>query len=374
MKKVMSILMVFMLVVGTLCSSMVYAGAAEISTGEDNGSEAVGAIDNSEPVGSAVDSESVGVYINGLDVAYIPSTGMIEAKPVVSKNWITSSNKYYRVDDVDSWTLKVTPITLGQSWSWATSTTGHLGSNGKMSIRAQENTHYAVQMIANIRYDGHTGTFESPEAFLTTGYRSPKITKVVNLKTDQRVCFKTNGSACCDYIIYMREKDKTQTGGWSSWTVHLSELYYDSKTGEYGVPIHNGVKSSELYQYQVQPAADKKFNKSYSNVSGMTWISSPKVKNVIRSGNRLTVSWTRVDCVTNPYDYSGALRYELWCKVDNGSYGKVADVSQSVLSFTGILKKGTHKYSYQVRSYRENTGYGKPYSAFSKVYSVTATA
>lgn len=347
-----------------LCSSVVYAGAAEVSSHEDSGSEAVGAINNNESVGSAVDSESVGVYITGLDVAYVPSTGMIEAKPEVSMSWLFGS-----ADGVDSWTLSIIPL-----WGRSTSKTGKLGSNGKMSVSAAENTSYAVQMTANVRFGGRTDMYKSPTSYITTGYKAPKITKVVNLKTDQRVCFKTNGSISDDYIVYRRVKDKTHTGSWSSKTVNLSDLYYDSRTGEYGVPMYNGeIKSGKLYQYQVQPLADKKGNnKSYSNVSGMTWINSPKVKNVTRSGNKLTVSWTRVDCVTNPNDFSGALRYELWCKVDNGSYGKVADVGQSVLKFTGNLKKGTHRYSYQVRAYRGNIGCGKPYSAFSSVYNVTA--
>ena len=347
-----------------LCSSVVCAGAAEVSTGGDNGSEAVGAIDNNETVGSAVDSESVGVFISGLEVAYVPSTGMIEAKPKAFASWLFGS-----VDDVDSWTLSITPL-----WGRSTSKTGKLDSNGKMSVSAQENTTYAVQMTARVRIGGYTDTGKTPTEYITTGYRAPKITKVVNLKTDQRVCFKTNGSKSNNYIIYRREKDKTHTGSWSSKKVNLSDLYYDSRTGEYGVPMYNGeIKSGKLYQYQVQSVEDKKGNnRSYSNVSGMTWISSPKVKNVTRSGNKLTVSWTRVDCVTLSTDYSGALRYELWCKVDNGSYSKVADVSQSVLSFTGNLKKGAHRYSYQVRAYRANIGCGKPYSAFSSVYNVTA--
>lgn len=272
MKKVMSIIIVFMLVVGTLCSSMVYAGAAEVSTGKEMTSEAVGAANDSESVGAA------------------------------------------------------------------------------------------------------------------TGIKVPTITRVVNLRTDQRVCFKTNGSKSDCYILYRREKTKNSTGEWFSKRVYLSNsnVVYDSRTGEYGIKVFDAVEnhidgeiySGEYYQYQLKPVGD---NKCYSNVSGMTWLSSPSIWKAVKTGNKLKVSWYPKRCWYDLFgaDFSGELRYELWCSVDGKKAVKVADVVDDpvfVRSFTGNLKKGTHKYSYQVRSYRKNIGYGKPYSAFSKVYSVTIRA
>ena len=375
MKRVLSVIIVFMLVVGTLCSSMAYVGAAEVYTGKEMGSEAVGAMANSETVGAVVTNEQVGgaadgkpvgkfvTGVTGLDVKYIPSTGMIEAKPEASLG--------LGFVDVDSWTLSITS-TVGKT----TSITGWLDIGGKMSISAAENTAYSVQMTAHVKENGYMATYDSPLVKMITGFKAPTITRVVNLRSDQRVCFKTNGSISAFYTLYSRVKDKTRTGSWSSKTLELCELYYDSRTGEYGFPVYNGEKGSgRFYQYQIQPAVDKiGQNKSYSNVSGMTWLSYPKVQKAVKSGNKLRVSWSGVNCTITPNDFSGALRYELWCKVDNGRYSKVADVSQSIRSFTGNLKKGTHKYSYQVRAYRSNIGNGKPYSAFSKVYSVTATA
>lgn len=284
MKKVMSILMVFMLVVGTLCSSMVYAGAAEISTGKEMGSEAVGAANGSKSVGAAINT------------------------------------------------------------------------------------------------------------------KAPTITRVVNLRTDQRVCFKTNGSKSNCYILYRREKTQNSTGKWFSKPVYLylsnSNVVYDSKTGEYGIKVLDArenvdgeIFSGVYYQYQLKPVGD---NKCYSNVSGMTWLKPPIIRKAVQTGNELRVNWgmLSIDSYWGPessYDYSGELCYELWCSVDGKKAVKVADVKNADItfgdyifdrghSFTGNLKKGTHKYSYQVRSYRKNIGYGKPYSAFSKVYSVTATA
>lgn len=270
MKKVMSIIIVLMLVVGTLCSSMVYAGAAEVSTGKEMGSEAVGAANDSESIGAA------------------------------------------------------------------------------------------------------------------TSIKAPKITRVVNLRTDQRVCFKTNGSKSDSYILYRREVNQYKIGKWFKRRVNLSNLVYDSKTGEYGIkvldsdedPFHGEICSGICYQYQLKPVGD---NKCYSNVSGMTWLRSPSIEKVVKTGNKLRVYWgTESYIIPMHYDYSGELHYELWCSVDGKKAVKVADVVCGNLgfgfsghSFTGNLKKGTHKYSYQVRSYRKNIGYGKPYSAFSKVYSVT---
>ena len=279
MKKLMSVIIVFMLVVGTLCSSMVYAGAAEVSTGKEMVSEAVGAANDSESVGAATD------------------------------------------------------------------------------------------------------------------LKAPTITRVVNLRTDQRVCFKTNGSKSDCYILYRREKTQNSTGEWFSKRIYLSNsnVVYDSKTGENGIKVLDArenivdgeMYSGEYYQYQLKPVGD---NKCYSNVSGMTWLSSPSIRKVVKTGNKLKVSWNAPGCFYAMFndDFSGELHHELWCSVDGKKAVKVFDDTapvyhninglSGVCSFTGNLKKGTHKYSYQVRSYRKNTGYGQPYSAFSGVYSVTATA
>ena len=129
MKKLMSVIIVFMLVVGTLCSSMAYVGAAEVSTSKEMGSEAVGAANDSESVGAVVTNEQVGgaadgksvgkfvTGVTGLDVKYIPSTGMIEAKPEASLG--------LGFVDVDSWTLSITS-TVGKT----TSITGWLDIGG----------------------------------------------------------------------------------------------------------------------------------------------------------------------------------------------------------------------------------------------------
>ena len=234
---------------------------------------------------------------------------------------------------------------------------------------------------------------DSESVGAATDLKAPTITRVVNLRTDQRVCFKTNGSKSDCYILYRREKTQNSTGEWFSKRIYLSNsnVVYDSKTGEYGIKVLDArenivdgeIYSGEYYQYQLKPVGD---NKCYSNVSGMTWLSSPSIRKVVKTGNKLKVSWNAPGCFYAMFndDFSGELHHELWCSVDGKKAVKVFDDTapvyhninglSGVCSFTGNLKKGTHKYSYQVRSYRKNTGYGQPYSAFSGVYSVTATA
>ncbi len=156
-------------------------------------------------------------------------------------------------------------------------------------------------------------------------------------------------TSATDYRIYYRTSTK------NSWKTAVSATAKTTQT-------FTGLNPNKAFRFAVRTYIKTTSGSvwgSYTTIIASTTPLTPTVKAVSNAGGKITMTWSKV---------SGATGYEIYYKLNNGSWKLYKTVTKPVIyNFSG-LRSGA-KYTFAVRAYR--TVGGQTFRSSYKAVSVT---